>query len=177
MMAMYFLLALVFGLTIEAILQILLKEKKPFAIAWSILSMMALIKTFQDPLVILKGFLFAQILIFIGYYDLKTRTIPNIVHILILILSLIAIKPMGAIVGFFFIPLPYFIVAYATGGIGGGDIKLMASCGAFLGLIDGILALVITSILILICNIKRTKGESFPMGPYIGLGCFLSYLI
>ncbi len=65
-------------------------------------------------------------------------------------------------------------------GIGGGDIKLMAVSGLFLGVQKSILALEIACILALILQgvIGRIKqNQAFAFGPYLSAGIFLSLLI
>ena len=67
--------------------------------------------------------------------------------------------------------------------IGGGDIKLMAASGFFLGLKGGIFASFIGLIIAITAQgsikvMSKTKSNhSFAMAPYLSMGCFLSYLI
>ena len=66
------------------------------------------------------------------------------------------------------------------GGMGGGDIKLMGACGFLLGVINGYVASVIgLAIAILFSKIflKNRYSSGIPLAPFLGIGCFLAYLI
>jgi prepilin peptidase CpaA len=78
--------------------------------------------------------------------DIKYRRIPNKLIVVGLVLGIashtwlggfyaLALAVAGAGVGFFCL-LPF----YARGGMGAGDVKLMAMCGAFLGPVHAIVA-------------------------------------
>lgn len=106
---------------------------KAVMFALSLLVLSLLIIAFDDDLMIVKGYLFAVILIVAGYIDIKTRTVPDYVHVLITIVGLINVNLVDSFMGLIIVPLPSFIVAcLKENSIGGGDIKLMASCGFFL---------------------------------------------
>ncbi|MCY6356216.1 prepilin peptidase [Clostridium sp. ZS2-4] len=138
----------------------------------------------DDEYLIVKGFFYALILIYASYKDIKEKIIPDKVHIMIMLVSLIKINIMSAILGFIIVPLPFFITALLKGdGIGGGDVKLMAASGFFLGLKAGFIASIIGLTLAVAINFiyykikNKDKNISFPLAPYLSIGCFLSYLI
>jgi leader peptidase (prepilin peptidase)/N-methyltransferase len=76
-----------------------------------------------------------------------------------------------------------FLLALIPNAMGGGDIKLMFSIGAFLGLNTTLWALLlafiissIISIALILLKIKGTK-DYIPFGPFLSLGSFISLLI
>jgi leader peptidase (prepilin peptidase) / N-methyltransferase len=176
----YFILAAAAGTLTDALLKWQLKLKRyPCTVILSLITMIVLNKAFDDPLPVIKGFLFTQILIFAGYYDAKTKVIPDAVHVLIAIVSMINIDPIHAIIGLFTGLLPFLVIGIVNGGIGGGDIKFMGAAGlalggwgvAMAGLIGLSLALFTTYIF---C---KDKTQSIPLAPYLGTGCFVVYCL
>jgi leader peptidase (prepilin peptidase)/N-methyltransferase len=138
----------------------------------------------DDVSLIIKGFFYALILIYASYKDIKEKIIPDKVHLIIMVVSLIKIDLMVATLGFVIVPLPFFITALLKDeGIGGGDVKLMAASGFFLGLKGGFIASIIGLTLAVAVNFiyykikNKDKNISFPLAPYLSIGCFLSYLI
>lgn len=120
------------------------------------------------------------ILLFTSYKDLKTREIPDTVHILIILTALIQIDPINSLLGFFIVPFPFLIVALINeGGIGGGDIKLVGACSFLVGIKYGILACTISMILAVFINllIKNSRQKSFPLAPYLAAGFTAAYII
>ena len=75
--------------------------------------------------------------------------------------------------------LPFLIIGVIFGGIGGGDIKLMGACGLILGcwgiIVAGIIGLSLALLITFI--IQRDKKMGIPLAPYLGVGCFISYLL
>lgn len=82
----------------------------------------------------------------------------------------------GAFAGFFLLQAISFL---SRGGMGGGDVKLAAMLGAFLGLKGGLLALLLASViggvtgLFFIATGLRSRKDLVPFGPYIALGAAL----
>lgn len=138
----------------------------------------------DDLSFIIKGFFYALILIYASYKDIKEKIIPDKVHPMIMVISLIKVNLMDSTLGFIIVPLPFFITALLKGdGIGGGDVKFMAASGFFLGLKGGFIASIIGLTLSVLINFiyykikNKDKNISFPLAPYLSIGCFLSYLI
>lgn len=77
----------------------------------SLTSLSLLIVFFDNHYRIIKGYLFAVILIVAGYIDIRTKTIPDYIHVLIIIVGLINIDLMESILGLIIVPLPLFIMA------------------------------------------------------------------
>ncbi|MGV8149599.1 MAG: prepilin peptidase [Alkaliphilus sp.] len=141
-----------------------------------------LITAFDSLSLIVKGSLFATIVTVAGYIDIKTKTIPDYIHVLIILVGLININLVQSIIGFVVVPLPFFIMAcIKENSIGGGDIKLMGACGFFLGVTGGIVGSVVGLLIAVITNglcnkISRKKCSSFPLAPYLGVGLVSLYI-
>ncbi len=137
------------------------------------------------------------ILVAISVIDLKSMTIPNGLVIALLIMgilysgvrfifpdlfsqTLIWYEP---IIGFFAASLLLFLVAVLSkGGMGGGDIKLMAVAGVFLGWKGILLALVSGSLLGAVISIslmiagKKGRKDMIPFGPFLCIGILFAAL-
>lgn len=81
----------------------------------------------------------------------------------------------GAVLGF-----AIFLVVYCLGGMGGGDVKLMAAFGALLGPMGILTAAVLTSVigaLMAAASLAlRRRRKAIPYGPAIVLGSWLALL-
>jgi leader peptidase (prepilin peptidase)/N-methyltransferase len=84
------------------------------------------------------------------------------------------------------IALPFLLAAVSFGGMGGGDIKLMAACGLVLGLPKGMsaamaglsLLLLYVAIYRIVCKVQRQEAkQAFPLAPFLSAGCLLAYFI
>lgn len=116
--------------------------------------------------------------------DIRTRILPDRLHVLIALTALLDFK-LGNLSGIF-AALPLFLAAITCGGMGGGDVKLMAVCGLVLGFSYGVLAQIIGLSLLLIYyaiyylvqrSRKRAIQTSFPLAPFLAVGCIISYFI
>lgn len=139
---------------------------------------------FEDNLLILKGLLYAIILTCVSFKDIKEKVIPDKIHVLIMLLGLINIKPFNSMIGLIFVPIPFLITALLKGGgIGGGDVKFMAANGFFLGVKGGFLGSFLGLVIAIFVNAiyykikNKDKKTSFPLAPYLSVGCFLTYLL
>lgn len=126
---------------------------------------------------------FLVLLIWIAYTDLKIQRIPDQYVIFMAVLSVIAmytmpeIRMISRLTGAICISLPMFLAAvFVRGAFGGGDIKLMAAGGLFLGS-EKILAAVIPSVfsaglycIYLLFVKKAGRKATFPFGPFLCLG-------
>ena len=82
--------------------------------------------------------LFFCCLIVVSITDIQTMTIPDSLQVFIFILAVINIilspnEIVGKLIGLAVISIPMLLIAVLTGGFGGGDVKLCAVCGLFLG--------------------------------------------
>jgi leader peptidase (prepilin peptidase)/N-methyltransferase len=135
----------------------------------------------------IKGAIFLSILLYASNCDVKTREVPDFVHIMILITGLIEIKLdylPSMIAGFLIVPLPFLISAILReNSIGGADIKLVAACSFLLGFQRGIVTVIVGLILaVLITTISRnikkhSFQDNFPIVPYLALGSIFAYFI
>ncbi len=163
---------------------------------------------------LLPAFILTSLLIVITFIDIDTQTIPNGLILFGLICALASVFAVivpavkvnywenaldalyGSLAGF----LPLLLVNTITklilkrDGMGGGDMKLMAVAGLFLGLRLTVIALIlaiylggIAGAVILIVkrhknnkinpeNAKNKSGTYMPFGPFLAIGCFISML-
>ncbi len=152
----------------------------PITVLISVAASILLNLTFDDPTEIIKGFLFAQTLIIIGYCDAMTHEIPNLALIPIVITGLIRVQLIPALGGAFLVSVPFLLIAVLSkGGIGGGDVKLMAAAGFLLGP-TGVIAATVTGFAVFLASLpfvsRSVKQKAYAMAPYLGIGCFLAYL-
>lgn len=136
--------------------------------------------------------LISSVLLVITFIDLKEMIIPDILVIIILILSIIykvinyvlynihpeILNGLGGllIAGGIFLA----IVILSKGGMGGGDVTLIASLGFILGIKYILLSIflsfilgAIISLFLLIAKIK-TRKDPIPFGPFIVLAFFIT---
>jgi len=140
-------------------------------------------------ILIIKGGLFALLLVLAAVWDIRKREIPDAISLLIMITGLLAIDPWDAFSGLVMTGLPYFLAAiliHRDNGfsIGGGDIKLMASCGFVLGAPLGAMQSVISLVLAMIAGLcirlssesKKLNSITLPLAPFFCVGGIFSYL-
>ena len=127
-----------------------------------------------------------MILIIIAYKDQKSRKIKNEILLLMLGLAIIRIMSENAtnmitnLVGMLVISIPMlFITVIRPGAFGGGDIKLVAAGGLYLGesrmicaTLIAVLAAGLYCIGLLIIK-KLSRKTTFPFGPFLSLGMIL----
>lgn len=121
--------------------------------------------------------------------DIKTRIIPNFIPIsLLCVRALIFIYEIiftdsalsylvSSLIGCFLCALLLIIAnKISKGGIGGGDIKLLACIGLMCGvyvvfstLLLSLLACIVVSVILLLLK-KKTSKDNLPFGPFIYLG-------
>lgn len=131
--------------------------------------------------------LFASALLTLSIIDFRTYEIPFGINLFILTLGLIHVAMdfdhwLQYAIGLLSVSIFLYVIYIATKGrgIGGGDVKLMATCGLLLGwklnLVGFLLGCILGSILHLI-RMKVTKASHvLAMGPYLSLGVLLAAL-
>lgn len=135
-----------------------------------------------------------SVLIVVSVIDYRTYTIPGILNKSLLVLSFIAviIKYFGTdrstsilldhIIGFFAISTFLAIIFYLTNGrgIGGGDVKLMASAGLLLGWKLVILSFILGAVFAAVIHILKMRlmnaENTLAFGPYLSAGIVVSLL-
>lgn len=175
--------AIIFGSVTDHILRRKLQgyPRFPVALLLSIAACSLLVNAFDDPIRIIKGILFAEIMIVIAIQDGLTHEIFNWLLLPVFVAGAIEFQLIPAVCGFFAASLPFLCVAKLTkGGIGGGDIKLMAATGFVLGpsaAIGGALAGLFAFLpYSLICR-RYHKSGPYALAPWLCSGCFLAYLL
>ena len=119
-------------------------------------------------------------------HDVRTRRIPNsltlpgIVFGLLLHLLLGGWRQLGASVWAGIVCGLVFLAFYLAGGMGGGDVKLLAGVGAWTGLLGAFDCLMVGSVLgtvyaARLLILKRAKrGDAIPFGPFLAAGAILN---
>ena len=131
--------------------------------------------------------LLTSALLVLSVIDFRTYEIPFGINLFILALGLIRVALdyhnfLNYLIGLLAVSVVLAILYYATGGraIGGGDVKLMAVCGFFLGWQLIIMAFLLGCVLGAVIHVIRMKvsGENhvLAMGPYLSLGVFIAML-
>lgn len=140
-------------------------------------------------------FLWIGILIVIGIHDHRTMEIPDRYNIILWGIGMVSmlsafvfhcgpvISLTDRVLGIFIISFPMFAVdLLIPGGFGGGDIKLMAAAGVFLGwrgnLLAAMLAFVCAGIYsaILLVTGRASRKDAFAFGPFLCAGLAVSAL-
>lgn len=131
--------------------------------------------------------LLTSALLVLSVIDFRTYEIPFGINLFILALGLIRAALdyhhfHSYLIGLLAVSAVLAVLYYATGGraIGGGDVKLMAACGLFLGWKLVILAFLAGCILGAVIHVIRMKvsGEDhvLAMGPYLSAGVLIAML-
>ena len=135
-------------------------------------------------LAVIQAVTFIILLFAASICDLKNREIPDWLNGAIALTALLSFTPwnlLGVLTG-----LPFLIAAMICGGMGGGDIKLMAASGLVLGLPGGIAATILGLLSMLpVCGIvtliRRLRGKRekipYPLGPFLAAGCLAAYFM
>ena len=136
--------------------------------------------------------LFFSSLVVVTFIDLSHQIVPDVITLPGMVLGLIAAStvlppgPINSLVGLFLGGGLFYLVAVLSiallkkEGMGGGDIKLIAMIGAFLGwkgmLLTIFLAALTGSItgLFLVFIQGRNRAEPIPFGPFLALGAMVS---
>lgn len=144
----------------------------------------------------LSGFtvLMALFLVFLAACaaaDIEKGIVPDLMAVLIAVLAIIQIlineltvqNIFYYICGALVLSVPMLVVALIIkNGFGGGDIKMMAAAGLFLGLdktlIAGFIAFLIAGLYGAVLLIQKGKGPKakIRLAPYLALGCAFSGL-
>ena len=127
------------------------------------------------------------VLILITFIDFDTLLIPDRFHVIIGGLAIInlILNPTqlpSSLIGAIIISVPFLIIAMTTGGMGGGDIKLMFVAGLYLGWQATLVSFFIASIsgglyaLYLILIKKQGRKAEMPFGPFLCIGILIASL-
>lgn len=165
-------------------------HKRWTAILIPIIAALAIYRTGSDG--ILQGmlyFLFLLTLLLIAETDYYTYKIPDILNLLLFINGLIFSiffsngDMIRRLAGTLIIPLLFLVMdLIKPGSIGGGDIKLMAAAGVFIGPVAIIYAAIIGSLLAgfimtgLLLSRRAGRTARMPMAPYYAIGIVVTTL-
>ena len=131
--------------------------------------------------------LFVSALVVLSVIDARTREIPAGTTIFILALGIAATvfdlqNYLSHLIGLFAVALPLYLLLLVTRGrgIGGGDIKLMAGCGLFLGwklvVLGFFLGCIAATVIHLVLMSFKKADRTLSFGPYLSIGISLSLL-
>jgi len=134
----------------------------------------------------LIGIILSADLIVLAMIDHDTLEFADGFSILIFILGFAALildhsTLLLTVIGMFTISIPMYLLALATGGFGGADIKLMGAAGLLLGFPNVLVAFfvgVITGGIQAILLLRKGKSGKtmMPFGPHLALGIFVAFL-
>ena len=138
----------------------------------------------------LLAFSFICILMVVAYIDLDTQMIYDRFHILILVLGIIScfvskdLNIVERLIGSVVISVPMLVLTILIpSAFGGGDIKLMAVSGFFLGVKAIVIAMFIALIIgggygtYMLITKKFDKKDHFAFGPYLAIGLIVALFI
>lgn len=127
--------------------------------------------------------IYVIILLCVAWQDYKTRIIHNKFHIIIFSLAIVQMlliseyRITDRLIGMLAVSVPMLLLTLLIpGGFGGGDIKLMAASGFFLGTSSILcamnLAIIAGSVygIIMLKNRKRDRKDQFAFGPFLAIG-------
>jgi leader peptidase (prepilin peptidase) / N-methyltransferase len=133
--------------------------------------------------------LFISSLLIIALIDLDHKIIPNIITLpgiavgLILSVWILPITPLASLLGLLAGGVLFYLIAVVSkGGMGGGDIKLIAMIGAFLGwqgalftTFAGALLGSLVGMMLMLLG-KKGRKDKVPFGPFLSCGAILFML-
>lgn len=136
--------------------------------------------------ILLPRLVLASILITLAVIDLDTYRLPNPIvftgMVAGIVFSIFTRHPTlpGALLGFLAGGVPLYLIAVVSkGGMGGGDMKLGAMIGLYLGWQNVLLALFLASLtasvmgIVLMAAGRIRRRDPFPFGPFLAVGTFL----
>ncbi len=134
------------------------------------------------------GSIFAAVLIWLSYLDLRDGllydaiTIPfallGLVPVLAGLISLWEALIGGTLCGVLF----YCLYILAHGGLGGGDVKLAAGLGVWLGWEAAVIAVWIAFMMggvaaaLLLITGRRGRHDGIPFGPFLAVGGYIAFV-
>lgn len=134
-----------------------------------------------------KAVVLSSIVLVMSMIDLKHYIIPDEISVFTIVSGLVFFFVIGdmtfkSLALAFLIGGGFLFIIAIMGPMGGGDIKIMAGFGLYLGLERTILALMLSfilggviGVLLILLKIKGRK-DHIPFGPFLGLGTLISFL-
>lgn len=147
----------------------------------------ALFLVFGYTMTMLKGFLLSLLLLWASVSDIRSREVPDYIHVMILLTAFIGTEMSdipAMLLGAVIVALPQLIIAVLRPGTyGGADIKITTACAFLLGAWKGLFAVMTGLVAAVIITLvfrhfhKRPKTDGIPLVPYLAAGAFLAFLI
>lgn len=147
-----------------------------------------LLFAFGATLTTVKGMILTLLLLYASLSDLKTRTVPDCVSIMILILAFVGFEStnlttmlIGAAV--VFIPQLALAMLRPERACGGADLKISTALAFLLGAEKGLFALIVGMLLAVVTMAiynkvnEKDQMEAFPLVPFLWIGATLAYMI
>lgn len=132
---------------------------------------------------------FCCLLVVMAFIDMDTMEIPDRIHIAIGIIGIILIFTPDMpfyerVIGFFLVSVVLLLAAFLSkGGIGGGDIKLMAVSGLVLGWKNIVIGFIIGAVIAAVYGLILSKGKKenmkkkIPLGPFLAIGMVIALFL
>lgn len=166
------------------------RDRRPRRVLLAALEVSALLAAWSRFGVSPSFFLLAvllQVLLFLSFVDASHRIIPTAAAGAILVLAGLSCLVTGEIqllsrLGGLALGGGLFFVLALGGGMGGGDVRLMAAAGLLLGLQQTAVAIFLSLVsgasvsLLLIAMKKKSRKDTIPFGPFLSWGIYLSAL-
>ena len=134
-----------------------------------------------EELSILKMVLAMVIFLVASVWDIRKRIVPNFLPTL---LALIAFLPVSRVhVGGILVAVLLLVLGIFVGGIGGGDIKMIAAYGLVRGVLEVTIGVTIAMLLLILFHgltgriRKQREGKAYPLMPFLMIGCMAAGLI
>lgn len=133
---------------------------------------------------LLQGGFFAALLLAASVWDIRNRIIPDTLCLCIVVTGLFTMQPVklfGILAA-----VPFLLAALFLGGMGGGDIKLMAAAGLVLGFHKSMTATIMgLTVMLLFHGIytivqklrRRDAPKAYPLAPFLSIGCIAAYFL
>ena len=188
-----FILGIVFGYLLNIYINYFLKSLNinyhkanyPLVIIINIILWFIIIQNNEFTINSLLYCLLTSLLIIITIIDFKSFEIPQLITLSILVLAIIKLffnisNIFDYLLGFFIVSfyILFLIILSKGKAIGGGDFKLMASAGLFLGykliILAFIIGIISASIIHSIKVIFFKANKVLAFGPYLSIGIYLS---
>lgn len=137
---------------------------------------------------ILTDAFFIALLIWCAYTDIRTRTVPSTVVVLLIGLGLAHTVLIG-LSGNAWWPYPAglvlaipFFIAWLKGGMGAGDVKLLMSIGLYLGLAGTLISFALMLPMLIACMIHSlrkhgTLRHAIPFAPVLAFGAGTAVIV
>ena len=137
----------------------------------------------------LCGGVFAAVLLWLSYLDLRDGLLYDVITMPFAVAGLV-LSMMGALIpvvnavigGTLCGVLFYCLYIAARGGLGGGDVKLAAGLGVWLGWEAAVVAVWIAFLLggiaavVLLITRRKGRRDGIPFGPFLAIGGYVAFV-